>query len=263
MKRAAGDVSSWTAGRSPAASAMQHGGEHSALGRPAIGEVNSALSTEEGSYRHSTAVEPSGEVSSVGAKHARQQRVVGAPFFPSSAPSAEENWHDDPPVTTLVVADGLSAEQRTSDAEHTASRAAAVRGITIPVMMPGVPTCARRNEHLDAAESAGGATKMIDGLATTTGRAVPDVGVNHAETAADEESLRDTPPGAGMPSTCAEPDSPLMFGSMPILNGRPPKFTERCAYQESLAPGLRYRSMDNSPVSTRSQASPSRRQTHL
>lgn len=116
---------------------------------------------------------------------------------------------------------------------------------------------------VDAAESAGGATKMIDGLATTTGRAVPDVGVNHAETAADEESPRDTPPGAGMPSTCAEPDSPLMFGSMPILNGRPPKFTERCAYQESLAPGLRYRSMDNSPVSTRSQASPSRRQTHL
>lgn len=207
MKRAAGDVSSWTAGRSPAASAMQPGGEHSALGRPAIGVVNSALNTEDGSYRHSTAVKPSGEVSSVGPKHARQQRVVGAPFLPSSAPSAEVNWHDDPPVTALVVADGLSGERRSSDAEQTASRAAAVRGITIPVMVPGVPARARRNERLDAAESAGGATKTIDGLATTTERAVPEVGVNHAETAADEESPRGTPPGAGMPSTCAEPVS--------------------------------------------------------
>lgn len=263
MKRAAGDVSSWTAGRSPAASAMQPGGEHLALGRPAIGEVNSALNTEDGSYRHSTAVEPSGEVSSVGAKHARQQRVVGALFLPSSAPSAEENWHDDARVTAFVVADGLSAERRTSDAEQTASRPAAARGITIPVMVPGLPTCGRRNEHFDAAESADGATKIIDGLATTTERAVPDVGVNHAETAADEESPRDTPLGAGMPCTCAEPDSPLMFGSMSILNGRPPIFTEWCAYQDSLAPGVRYRSMDNSPVCTRSQASPSSRQTHL
>lgn len=199
----------------------------------------------------------------MGAKHARQQRVVGAPFLPSSAPSAEVNWHDDPPVTALVVADGLSGERRSSDAEQTASRAAAVRGITIPVVVPGVPARARRNERLDAAESAGGATNNIDGLATTTERAVPDVGVNHAETAADEESPRDTPLGAGMPCTCAEPDSPLMFGTMPILNGRPPTFTERCAYQDSLAPGVRYRSMDNSPVSTRSQASPSSRQTHL
>lgn len=242
----------------------------------AFGEVMPAPIIEESGGPHSAAVEPIGMASSVAAEHARHLQVVAVPVLASSTSSAAADSHKDPhqtlypstrghpPPTSLSVAVArLSGECRSNVAEATASGAAVVRSCAAPITVTDALVGAHRLERAEEAELAVGAPDIVAGSGTTTERAADDEGVNHVATAVNGASVPGTPPRAGTSATCAEPDSPLMFGSMPILSGRPPTFTEWCAYQDGLAPGRRYRSVDNSPSSSPSRSSPSGGEFHL